>query len=154
MGRTGYRSNCPCYSSRGAAGGIDVAISWGVGTLAGIGGAALFSNPITVAVVLVGVSFGGSEFYNNTASNSVKSTLNNWFNDDVTSEQKQQQFNAIVDISSSEFKQALEQESGQTLEKIKQKTDFNANKNIPKTPDWVDDALAEINQNPLNKFQD
>jgi hypothetical protein len=54
-----------------------VAISWGVGTLAGIGGAALFSNPITVAVVLVGVSFGGSEFYNNTASNSVKSTLNN-----------------------------------------------------------------------------
>jgi uncharacterized membrane protein required for colicin V production len=90
----------------------------------------------------------------NTASNSVKSTLNNWFNDDVTSEQKQQQFNAIVDISSSEFKQALEQESGQTLEKIKQKTDFNANKNIPKTPDWVDDALAEINQNPLNKFQD
>ncbi|VVM26803.1 hypothetical protein BSPWISOXPB_9716 [uncultured Gammaproteobacteria bacterium] len=75
MGRTGYRSNCPCYSSRGAAGGIDWAISWGVGTLAGIGGAALFSNPITVAVVLVGVSFGGSEFYNNTASNSVKSTL-------------------------------------------------------------------------------
>ncbi|VVM24999.1 hypothetical protein BSPWISOXPB_743 [uncultured Gammaproteobacteria bacterium] len=51
VGRTGYRSNCPCYSSRGAAGGIDVAISWGVGTLAGIGGAALFSNPITVAVV-------------------------------------------------------------------------------------------------------
>jgi hypothetical protein len=41
-----------------------------------------------------------------------------------------------------------------TLEQIKQKTNFNANKNIPETPDWVDDALAEINQNPLNKFQD
>jgi hypothetical protein len=35
---------------------FDVAISWGVGTLAGIGGAALFSNPITVAVVLVGLT--------------------------------------------------------------------------------------------------
>jgi hypothetical protein len=27
-------------------------------------------------------------------------------------------------------------------------------KQIDLTPDWVDDALAEINQNPLNKFQD
>jgi hypothetical protein len=26
-------------------------------------------------------------------------------------------------------------------------------KQIDLTPDWVDDALAEINQNPLNKFQ-
>jgi hypothetical protein len=49
---------------------------------------------------------------------------------DVTSEQKQQQFNAIVDISSSEFKQALEQESGQTLEKIKLSLLFILNKQI------------------------
>jgi uncharacterized membrane protein required for colicin V production len=27
-------------------------------------------------------------------------------------------------------------------------------KQIDLTPVWVDDALAEINQNPLNKFQD
>ncbi|VVM23341.1 Alkaline phosphatase (EC [uncultured Gammaproteobacteria bacterium] len=141
-------------NQEGAAGGIDAAISWGIGTLAGIAGAALFSNPITAAVVLVGVSFGGSELYNNTASNSVKSTLNNWFNDDITPEQKQQQFNIIVDGASSEFKQAFEAESGQTLEQIKREVDFNANKNILETPGWVDDALAEINQNPLNKFQD
>jgi hypothetical protein len=133
-------------NQEGAAGGIDAAISWGIGTLAGIAGAALFSNPITAAVVLVGVSFGGSELYNNTASNSVKSTLNNWFNDDITPEQKQQQFNIIVDGASSEFKQAFEAESGQTLEQIKREVDFNANKNILETPGWVDDALAEINQ--------
>jgi hypothetical protein len=94
---------------------------------------------------------GGSAFYDNTISDTVKSTLNNWFSD--TPEQKQQKFNIIIDGSSSEFKQALEAESGKTLEQIKQETDFNTNKNIPETPVWVDDALTEINQNPLNKFQ-
>jgi hypothetical protein len=79
-----------------------------------------------------------------------KSTLNNWFSD--TPEQKQQKFSIIVNGASSEFKQALEAESGQTLEQIKQKTNFNANKNIPETPDWVDDALAQINRNPFFIF--
>jgi hypothetical protein len=41
-----------------------------------------------------------------------------------------------------------------TLEQIKQETDFNTNKNIPEAPVWVDDALAQINRNPLNKFRD
>ena len=136
----------------GTAGGIDAAISWGVGILAGIAATVLATTPIGVAVVVIIASFGGSMAYDYTISDAVKSTLNNWFSD--TPEQKQQKFNTIVDGSSSEFKQALEAESGKTLEQIKQETDFNTNKNIPEAPVWVDDALAEINQNPLNKFQD
>ncbi|SHN92438.1 hypothetical protein [bacterium endosymbiont of Bathymodiolus sp. 5 South] len=143
-------------NQEGTVGGIDAAISWGVGTVTGIGAAALvavsISNPIGIAIVVIGASYGGSAFYDNTISDTVKSTLNNWFSD--TPEQKQQKFSIIVNGASSEFKQALEAESGQTLEQIKQKTNFNANKNIPETPDWVDDALAQINRNPLNKFQD
>jgi hypothetical protein len=49
-------------------------------------------------------SFGGSAFYDYAISDTVKSTLNNWFSD--TPEQKQQKFNIIIDGSSSEFKQA------------------------------------------------
>jgi phage terminase small subunit len=49
----------------------------------------------------------------------------------------------VSSFSSSEFKQALEAESGKTLEQIKQETDFNTNKNIPEAPVWVDDALAQ-----------
>lgn len=94
-------------NQEGAAGGIDAAISWGVGMLVGISAAALFSNLVTAAVVLIGAGWGGSEFYNNTISDSVKSFLNN-------------QFNAIIDGASDEFKQAFEAENGQTLEQIKQ----------------------------------
>jgi hypothetical protein len=57
-------------------------------------------------------------FYDYAISDTVKSTLNNWFSD--TPEQKQQKFNIIIDGSSSEFKQALEAESGKMLEQIKQ----------------------------------
>jgi hypothetical protein len=46
-----------------------------------------------------------------------------------TANLKQQQFSIIANGASSEFKQAFEAESGQTLEQIKQKVDFNANKN-------------------------
>ncbi len=125
----------------GAAGGIDAAISWGVGTVIGIGIVIVstLSAPVTAALVIVGgglASFG----YDNTISDTVKSTLNNWFSD--TPEQKQQQFNAIIDGASSEFKQAFEAESGQTLEQIKQQTNFNTNTNTPENkPNWVDDAL-------------
>jgi hypothetical protein len=134
----------------GVAGGIDAAISWGVGILTGIALSTFAGTPIGVAIVVIGASFGGSAFYDYAISDTVKSTLNNWFSD--TPEQKQQKFNIIIDGSSSEFKQALEAESGKTLEQIKQETDFNTNKNIPETPVWVDDALAEIHIAHLDKL--
>jgi hypothetical protein len=72
-------------NQEGAAGGIDAAISWGVGTITGIGAAALvavsISNPIGIAIVVIGASFGGSMAYDYTISDTVKSTLNNWFSD-------------------------------------------------------------------------
>jgi hypothetical protein len=49
------------------------------------------SNPIGIAIVVIGASFGGSAFYDYAISDTVKSTLNNWFSD--TPEQKQQKFN-------------------------------------------------------------
>jgi uncharacterized membrane-anchored protein len=67
-------------NQEGAAGGIDAAISWGVGTVTGIGAAALvavlISNPIGIAIVVIGASFGGSMAYDYTISDAVKSTLN------------------------------------------------------------------------------
>ena len=65
----------------GAAGGIDAAISWGVGILAGIAATVLATTPIGVAVVVIIASFGGSVAYDYTISDAVKSTLNNWFSD-------------------------------------------------------------------------
>ncbi len=51
-------------NQEGTVGGIDAAISWGVGTVTGIGAAALvavsISNPIGIAIVVIGASFGGS----------------------------------------------------------------------------------------------
>jgi hypothetical protein len=35
------------------------------------------SNPIGIAIVVIGASYGGSAFYDNTISDTVKSTLNN-----------------------------------------------------------------------------
>ena len=65
----------------GVAGGIDAAISWGVGIFTGIALATLASTPIGIAMVVIGASFGGSIVYDYTISDAVKSTLNNWFSD-------------------------------------------------------------------------
>jgi hypothetical protein len=50
------------------AGGIDAAISWGMGILTGIALATLASTPIGVAIVVIGASFGGSIVYDYTIS--------------------------------------------------------------------------------------
>jgi hypothetical protein len=44
----------------GVAGGIDVAISWGVRILTGIALSTLASTSIGIAMVVIGASFGGS----------------------------------------------------------------------------------------------
>jgi hypothetical protein len=74
----------------GVAGGIDAAISWGVGILTGIALSTFAGTPIGVAIVVIGASFGGSAFYDYAISDTVKSTLNNWFSD--TPEQKRTAF--------------------------------------------------------------
>ncbi|VVM19510.1 hypothetical protein BSPWISOXPB_5751 [uncultured Gammaproteobacteria bacterium] len=68
-----------------------------MGTVTGLGccfSGSINSNPIGIAIVVIGASYGGSAFYDNTISDTVKSTLNNWFSD--TPEQKQQKFSIIV----------------------------------------------------------
>ena len=118
-------------NEEGAAGGIDKAASVGLGIVAGIFLAPMVATGAATALVVLGAGWIVSATYDSFASSSVKSFLNNQFNDDVTPEQKQQQFNTIVDGASSEFKQAFEAESGQTLEQVKQQTNFNTNTNAP-----------------------
>jgi hypothetical protein len=62
----------------GVAGGIDAAISWGVGILTGIALSTFAGTPIGVAIVVIGASFGGSAFYDYAISDTVKSTLVNF----------------------------------------------------------------------------
>ena len=52
----------------GVAGGIDVAISWGVRILTGIALSTLASTSIGIAMVVIGASFGGSIVYDYTIS--------------------------------------------------------------------------------------